>query len=204
MNADIAGLAVGAVALLMSIVGTVRTGQFLDRLGAQAPPAVVQEDAGTDQPDELQALRTKLEELHTEAMGLTGTYITGMKQLEVAVKKYRDTKARRERIHRFCTRSREFRLLAKGWATECIAAYRLSGADADKMKDIMSRLADDMERLAKSTGGEAGLEGSVAALFDGADSEIKGLIPQEFAGRFRPIPRAWSSGLVANLDEQGK
>lgn len=200
MSSEITGLAVGILALVLSIADAVSTGRLIDRIESAKPAAAPSEPAGgavTEDP-EIQALRSLLASLANELRGLQGGPITSEEQLVKVVDDHLAYRRRHEAVRLFATRKKEIRLLAKDWASVQVKAFKLGEADAARVADIMKKLTEDWLVLSSTTGGEPGLEGKIEALIDGADREILALLPEAERKRYRRIPRGWSSGLVGD------
>lgn len=198
MNAGFAGLAIGVLAMVLSIVDSVMTGRLVEKAAAPkvvAPPAADREGA----PDpELQALRMRVRELSTELLGLNAGPVTSLEQLGQVVDAHLAFRRRREAVHQFSTRRKEVRLLAKDWVKVNATAFKLSEDDTKRVADIMNRFIEDWMALASATSGEPELEGRIEALIAAADRDILAIIPEAERKRYRPIPRGWSSGLVGD------
>lgn len=200
MNTDIAGLAVGVLALALSIADAVSTGRLMDRVKDAKPAATSPESEGgaAAEDPEIQALRSNLASLANELRGLQGGPITSEEQLVKVVDEHLAYRRRREAVHLFATRKKEIRLLSKDWASVQVRAFKLGEADAARVADIMKKLTEDWLALSATTGGEPGLEDKIEALIDGADRDILAVLPEAERKRYRRIPRGWSSGLVGD------
>jgi hypothetical protein len=202
MNPNILGIALGSLAMVLSIADAVMTGRFLDRLataqGAEVAHPAHQVSAAQPDDSDLQALRGQLQKLHNELLGLQVGPVTSMEQLTKVVDNHLAYRRRSESVHKFVTRRNDIRALSRDWGQVVCQAFKFEGADRTRVTDIFKKLEDDWKKLASTTGGEPGLEESIETLLKNADNEILSIIPESERKRYRPIPRGWSSGLVGD------
>ncbi|MCC6739627.1 MAG: hypothetical protein IT452_11335 [Planctomycetia bacterium] len=198
MNTGFAGLAVGVVAMVLSIADSFMTGRLVEKAAAPKPAPAPAAAGEAEQDPELQALRMRLRELATELLGLNSGPITSVEQLRKVVDSHLAYRRRRDAVHQFTTRRREVRSLAKDWVRINATAFRLSEEDQKRVSDIMNRFIEDWMALASATSGEPELEDKIEALIAAADRDILAILPEAERKRYRPIPRGWSSGMVGD------